>query len=200
MGVIKVIITILLVIVTLGGVLLFSYQFAQDNPFDTSHKHELSFKEAQAPTCDQAGNKAHYVCKGCNGAFADAAGLVALSNEDVTVIPLGHDYENTPCKGIMKCNTCGKTQGTSNHHTPGTPVQENATIGTCVTPGTYESVFYCKICGQEVGREVVSTTLSGHTNANGDDKCDVCGKDVCKEHRPSTDPAVPATCTQSGLT
>ena len=36
MGVIKVIITILLVIISLLGVLLLSYQFAQDNPFDTS--------------------------------------------------------------------------------------------------------------------------------------------------------------------
>ena len=79
MGVIKVIITILLVIVSLGGVLLLSYQVAQDNPFDTSHKHELVFVEAQDPTCDQAGNKAHYVCKGCDSLFADENGWVTYT-------------------------------------------------------------------------------------------------------------------------
>jgi hypothetical protein len=71
MGVIKVIITILLVGVTLLGGLILSYQIAQDNPFDSNHKHELVLVEATDPTCDTVGYRAHYTCKGCDKLFAD---------------------------------------------------------------------------------------------------------------------------------
>ena len=182
MGVIKVIITILLVIATLGGVLIFSYKFAQDNPFDTSHKHELALVEAKDATCNKTGNKPHYVCKGCDGIFADESGLVALTAEDITIAALGHNYENAPCKGIIKCAGCGLTQGTSDYHTPATPVVENTVIGTCVKEGSYERVVNCKVCGHEISRETVSTTLSGHVNSDGDDKCDVCGKKDLTPH------------------
>lgn len=200
MGVIKVIITILLVGVTLLGGLILSYQIAQDNPFDSNHKHELVLVEATDPTCDTVGYRAHYVCKGCDKTFADEEGFAPLDSESITIKALGHNYVNGACAGIKKCETCGFTSGTSNSHVPMAAVKENVVIGNCVTGGSYELVVNCKICGHEISREKMFTDLSAHVNADGNNNCDVCGKELCKEHKPVTDPAVEATCTQEGYT
>lgn len=200
MGVIKVIITILLVGVTLLGGLILSYQIAQDNPFDSNHKHELVLVEASDPTCDTVGYRAHYVCKGCDKTFADEEGFAPLDSESITIKALGHNYINGACAGIKKCETCGFTSGTSNSHVPMAAVKENVVIGNCVTGGSYELVVKCKVCGHEISREKMFTDLSAHVNADGNNNCDVCGKELCKEHKPVTDPAVEATCTQEGYT
>lgn len=199
MGVLKVIIAILLIISSLGGVLVFSYKFAQDNPLDQRHQHELTLVEASDPTCDTAGFKAHYTCKGCDSLFADEKGYAPLTLEEVTVNPLGHDFENLSCAGVKKCKTCGAIEGTGSTHTPDVAVRENVVEGTCLAEGSYESVVMCKVCGQEISREKHTTPLTSHVNNNDDDKCDVCGTGVCKDHKPVIDPAVEATCTTDGL-
>ena len=200
MGVIKVIITILLVIASLGGVLIFSYQFAQDNPFDTSHKHELTLVEATNPTCDTVGYRAHYKCGGCEKIFADENGYAAIELEEVIVKALGHNYVNAVCAGIRTCETCGITVGISDSHIPMAAVKENMVEGSCVEAGSYELVVNCKACGHEISREKVTTELTAHVNADGNNNCDVCGKELCKEHTPVKDPAVAATCTVEGYT
>ena len=199
MGVLKVIIAIVLIVASLGGVLLFSYKFAQDNPLDTSHQHELTLVEASNPTCDTVGYREHYTCKGCDGIFADANGYVALGLEDVTVKALGHDFENLSCAGMKKCEICGAVEGTASNHTPAAAVKENVVEGTCIAEGSYDSVVMCKVCGQEISRETKKTPLTTHVNNNGDEECDVCGTGVCKDHKPVVDPAVAATCTTDGL-
>ena len=200
MGVIKVIITILLVIVTLGGGLILSYQIAQDNPLDNSHKHEIVLVEATDPTCDTVGYRAHYACKGCDAIFADENGFASIEKESITINALGHNYVNAACAGIQKCETCGFTSGTSNSHVPMAAVKENVVDGSCVATGSYDLVVNCKICGHEISREKMTTELTAHVNTDGNNNCDVCGKELCKDHTPVTDPAVAPTCTEEGYT
>ena len=200
MGVIKVIITIILVIAALGGGLLLSYQLAQNNPLDNSHTHEIALVEAKDPTCDTVGYRAHYACKGCGQIFADENGYAAIEAASITINALGHNYVNGACAGIKKCETCGVTSGSSNSHVPMAAVKENMVSGDCVTAGSYDLVVNCKICGHEISREKMTTELTAHVNADGNNNCDVCGKQLCTQHTPVTDPAVQPTCTEEGYT
>ena len=200
MGVIKVIITIILVIAALGGGLLLSYQLAQNNPLDNSHTHEIALVEAKDPTCDTVGYRAHYACKGCGQIFADENGYAAIEAASITINALGHNYVNGACAGIKKCETCGVTSGSSNSHVPMAAVKENMVSGDCVTAGSYDLVVKCKICGHEISREKMTTELTAHVNADGNNNCDVCGKQLCTQHTPVTDPAVQPTCTEEGYT
>ena len=201
MGFIKVLITIILLFASLFGVLLFSFKYVTENPFGNAHQHELTYVEATNPTCDKAGYRAHYFCKGCEGFFADENGYAPLSVEEATIAPLGHDFENLSCAGVKKCEFCGKIEGVGSSHTPGITVKETVKNATCNAEGEYYNILMCEVCGQEVSRELAkSPATSIHVNDNDDEQCDICGAAVCKTHTPVVDAAVPATCTTEGLT
>ena len=107
------------------------------------------------------------------------------------------------------------------HSTPNDPVIENKKDSTCTTDGSYDSVVYCSVCGEEISRETVIVPSAGHsavvdeavsatctTSGLTEGKhCSVCGEVlVAQEVIPATghtaviDKAVSATCTTSGLT
>ena len=65
-------------------------------------------------------------------------------------------------------------------HTASEPVQENVVPATCKEEGSYDSVVYCSVCGEELSKEQKSIEKLPHTE--------------------ETIPAVPATCTETGLT
>ena len=61
---------------------------------------------------------------------------------------------------------CGKTyteDAPLADHTPGTAVKENDVPSTCNTLGGYDSVVYCKVCGDELSREHIDYDLADHT-------------------------------------
>ncbi len=60
----------------------------------------------------------------------------------------------------MACS-CGATQTTElpAAHTPGEAVKENVVPSTTTTEGSYDSVAYCTICGEEASRETVTTPV-----------------------------------------
>ena len=65
-------------------------------------------------------------------------------------------------------------------HVWGEAVCENEVEATCTQEGSYDEVVYCTVCGEELSRETLTIPATGHT--------------------PVTDPAVPATCEETGLT
>ena len=65
-------------------------------------------------------------------------------------------------------------------HTPGEPKQENLIKSTCTKEGSYDEVTYCTVCKAELSRTPKTIEMLPHT--------------------PVTDKAVPATCTETGLT
>ena len=102
--------------------------------------------------------------------------------EDESVVTIQLDLRNfdyTTKKGAVFTITV-TPPGEEHTHTPGTAVQENVKDADCTTPGSYDSVVYCTECGEEISRETVTIPAKGHTEV--------------------TDAAVPATCTESGLT
>ena len=64
------------------------------------------------------------------------------------------------------CQGCGEdvvgnfTEATG--HTPGEAVEENRVEPTCTEKGSYDSVVYCEVCGEEVSREPFEIDALGH--------------------------------------
>ena len=112
-------------------------------------------------------------------------------------------------------------------HVEGEAVIENEVAADCVTKGSYDTVVYCSVCGEELSRETTTTPALGHTEGEAvvENKvdatatvdgsydsvvyCTVCGEEVSRET--ITIPAlghelaeaveenrVEATCTEDG--
>ena len=50
-------------------------------------------------------------------------------------------------------------------HTPADAVEESRTESTCKVAGNYDSVVYCSVCDEELGRETIDLPLVDHTKA-----------------------------------
>ena len=60
----------------------------------------------------------------------------------------------------------------------------NVLPATCKTAGSYETVTYCTVCGEELSRKTVIVPATGHEDTDNDGKCDLCsekmtGADIC---------------------
>jgi len=107
------------------------------------------------------------------------------------------------------------------------PVAENEIPATCGKDGSYDSVVYCAVCGEEVSRVTITEPATGeHTSAEAVKEnvvaatcstagsydsvvyCSVCGEELSREtvvgaKLPHTEEIIPgkeATCTETGLT
>ena len=126
------------------------------------------------------------------------------------------------------CQGCGEdvvgnfTEATG--HTPGEAVEENRVEPTCTEKGSYDSVVYCEVCGEEVSREPFEIEATGHTPGEAVEEnrveptctekgsydsvvyCEVCGEEVSREpfeidalgHVLVQVAAKAPTCTESG--
>ena len=59
-------------------------------------------------------------------------------------------------------------------HVPGEAVVENEVAADCTTAGSYDSVVYCTVCGEEISRETVTVPALGHDFVDGE--CTRCGE------------------------
>ena len=102
------------------------------------------------------------------------------------------------------CSTCGdeyvSDQTPATGHTGGEAVVENNVAPDCVNLGYYENAVYCTACGTETSRVSVNVPATGHTDADTDYVCDVCGEDLCTNHSEELIPGFDSTCTATGLT
>ncbi len=131
---------------------------------------KLTFVDAVDADCENDGNVAYYECE-CGTKYADEAMLEILP--DVIVPALGH--------------------------TEGEEVIENKTAADCETEGSFDTVVYCEVCGEELSRETTTEDALGHTeaeavvennveadceNAGSYDTvvyCSVCGEELSRE-------------------
>lgn len=89
-----------------------------------------------------------------------------LSSQKYTTDKLGHDYVSTVTKEPT-CTETGVRTYVCTHdnshtytevieklsHTPAAAVEENREEATCTKEGSYDSVVYCTVCGEELSRE-----------------------------------------------
>ena len=67
----------------------------------TVHNHQLRAVAAKAPTCEESGNIAYWVCNECEKYFRDADGTQVITLEETVLAATGHHFDN----GV--CTACG---------------------------------------------------------------------------------------------
>lgn len=63
--------------------------------------HQLRAVDAKAPTCEESGNIAYWVCNECGKYFSDADGTQVITLEETVLSATGHHFDN----GV--CTACG---------------------------------------------------------------------------------------------
>ena len=93
--------------------------------------------------------------------LAVAPGYEFASEEDITVTINGKEPEivwvYSDGTAIVRLMMQPKA------HVEGEYVIENLVESTCTTWGSYDAVYYCTVCGEEIRRDYVATTPLGHT-------------------------------------
>lgn len=133
------------------------------------HTHDLTEVEAVAATCTEDGNRAYWVCSGCDLIFEDGEGKTETTAEDVAESKLGHDLskhveaEAATCTkpGNIEYWECSRGDGkfkdaqgtqavtdvvTTKSHTWGTNGHHEMVYPTTETEGTKE-YWECGECG-----------------------------------------------------
>jgi uncharacterized repeat protein (TIGR02543 family) len=152
--------------------------------------HEHSFDEwttTKAPSCSQDGEQE----RACSCGEVETRAIMAT----------GHKWTEATCKAPKTCSGCGKTEGSALEH--------NWTEATCTTPKT---CLNCKKTeglpnGHKFGNwdtTVVPTCVDAGEMVRVCSSCEleekISIKPIISNHKPVTDPAVSATCTEDGLT
>ena len=99
-----------------------------------------------------------------------------LSREKQIEKALGHNIihhtgKPSTCKekGYADYDTCSRCDYTTYselplaEHIPATAVKENTVAATCTENGSYDSVVYCSVCGEELNRDTVNVPMTDHS-------------------------------------
>ncbi|MCD7847331.1 MAG: hypothetical protein LUG49_04810 [Oscillospiraceae bacterium] len=105
--------------------------------FAKSHTHTLVKTEAKDATCDTDGNIEYWYCAECDSYFSDEDGTTEI--------------------------TLAETVAPATGHTEDEAVIENEVAATCTVDGFYDTVVYCKTCGEELSRVTTTVPATGHT-------------------------------------
>lgn len=163
------------------------------------HDYTVYVEMVQA-TCTEEGHTDYVKCSVCGKAKVDPTVLPALGHmEEVDEAVQVTCLTDGLTRGVH-CSRCGEVLEAQvvvpalGHSI----VTQEAVAATCTTSGLTTGQ-YCSRCGEVYAAQEVIAAL-GHTDADADEKCDVCGVTMCIEHEAVTLAAVAATCTESGLT
>ncbi|MBQ2920052.1 MAG: discoidin domain-containing protein, partial [Oscillospiraceae bacterium] len=177
-----------------------------------------------APTCTEGGYTT-YTCSVCGDTYV-ADEVAALGHTEEVIPGKTPTCTETGLTEGKKCSVCGEIlvaqeEIPATGHTAAEPVRENEKAPTCTEAGSYDSVVYCTVCGEEISRETMTVAALGHTEEiipgkaatctetglTEGKKCSVCGEIiVAQEEIPATGhteeviPGKDATCTETGLT
>ena len=123
--------------------------------------HTIVTVDAKDPTCTEIGNKAYEYCTVCDYTTykeipSAGHGYNAVVT-DPTCIKQGFTTYTCVCGD---CYVADETPAIG--HTTDDMVVENTSNATCGTPGSYDEVVYCAVCGAEISRETKTTEKLPH--------------------------------------
>ena len=133
------------------------------------HTHNLTLVAAKAATCTTAGNSAYYTCDSCDKWFADATGLVEITDKTSVKIPApghtaGTEWKSDDTNHWHECSRCHDKKDEAAHdygsdnvcdtcgYYKTVPHTHNLTLvaakaATC-TEGGKEAYYKCEGCGK----------------------------------------------------
>ncbi len=145
----------------------------------TVHAGPVVEVEAVAATCTTAGSKAGTKCSACGAVISGCEAQTALGH--ATTVGVKTVAPTCTAEGytVYKCERCDVTEKRdivpALGHTPGAVSGKAAT---CTETGLTDGVK-CSVCGAVItAQETIPAT--GHTDADGDNACDVCGATIKK--------------------
>ncbi|MCC8356559.1 MAG: hypothetical protein LJU34_01705, partial [Oscillospiraceae bacterium] len=127
--------------------------------------HTTEVQNAKAATCTEDGYTGDEVCTVC-GETVTAGEVIAATGHTWGEGVVTTEATCTEA-GVMTytCTVCGATKTeaiAATGHTAGEAVIENEVAATCTEDGSYDSVVYCTVCGEELSRETVTVSATGH--------------------------------------
>lgn len=142
------------------------------------HTHSGTLVPEKPATCTEAGNNAYYICA-CGKRFSDSGCTAGITDEaSVVIAALGHDFSSeyatdkeASCTEAgsksQHCSRCDAKQNVTEiaatGHTAGESKEENRKEATCTEDGSYDTVVYCSVCGDELSRETHTIEKTGHS-------------------------------------
>ena len=133
---------------------------------DLCTDHEIEIIPAKAPTCTATGLTEGTKCAIC-GDIILAQNVVPALGHSYNAVVTAPDCENGGYT-TYTCSVCDDSyvadEVAAIGHTNGAPVVENNVNPDCVNSGSYDTVIYCTVCGDEVSRVNTFVPALGHTN------------------------------------
>ena len=130
-----------------------AHKYADDSDTDCSicnytrviHSHVLEQVPAVPATCVSAGNTEHYRCTVCGERFRDDRGNDPVTEAEVKLSPLGHDWQEATCETPKTCKRAGCSA------TEGRPLGHDWTTGWMSDAGFHWHECLRENCGEKSG-------------------------------------------------
>ena len=128
--------------------------------------HDLTTIAGQEPTCTEDGWTEYDECSRCNyTTYEVLLKLDHLLNVVEAQAPTCTDIGWNQHEVCLRCDYTTIVEIDAWGHTDGTPVVENNVEPDCLTKGSYDSVVYCTVCGEERSRESIEVDALRHSEA-----------------------------------
>jgi len=127
--------------------------------------HSYQYEVTTAPTCAGTGVQ-KVTCARCDYEKYEAVDALGHTKEEIPAVEA--TCTKTGLTAGVKCTVCGdilvKQEITpALGHTEGEAVIENEVAADCTTEGSYDTVVYCSVCGDELSRKTTTVDALGHT-------------------------------------
>ena len=135
---------------------------------------------AKAATCTENGYSEWSYCEVCGEPLTEKVETQPNGHTPLTTGAYAATCDKAGFTGVTYCTECkevldaGEPISATNEHTPGEALEIIVTAATCTEAGTSKTIVKCSACGETLNETTKTISALGHSDANGDEKCDRC--------------------------